>query len=583
MKKVFKLATAEFNKIFYRPSIFILTALLIITLIVSNFYFKPTSSVTKLTYTGENVSSVYSQFISPSTSNGVINKTTIDKALDDKKAELDDTYYNIVSVDKYQEFNDKVLYLKTYYENEFLQQLILITSMSENEFLSKEKTNTETKFKQLKTLCSDLTSYLASSIKNSKLNFYIEQSNYDAIYNTILNLHDDIPISFTSYKQSDYIGRAETIRNKYDLAKIDEVVNSLEKIQLKAEDFLSIIDTYYTKPVEALQTSYMPVIDELYEETKSSNSQEDIDAINEAIAQYYSYANINLTVLTNKFMLLHIGDKTDTQLKTLVGFSEVSKYKLYEEIQLCQYLLDNSQYDYNYLTTFNFNTSSGLNTNAYDYTFFSMQILSVLIIIFTIFYACSTIAGDQSSGTMKMIAIRPYSRNKLFSGKYLSCLMFALLLLIVSFVASLIVGIVSYGITLAPCLVVFNSSTVVAISPILMMSIYFLSLLLNIIFYISLAMFLSLICKSNTLSVFLTSIIAILGIILNGLIGSVWLKFFPLAHLDLFKYFGNSKLGIFSNFILPDTSFVLSFGVIFGLIIFMNIFSHIIFKRRDIA
>ena len=136
MKKVFKLATAEFNKIFYRPSIFILTALLIITLIVSNFYFKPTSSVTKLTYTGENVSSVYSQFISPSTSNGVINKTTIDKALDDKKAELDDTYYNIVSVDKYQEFNDKVLYLKTYYENEFLQQLILITSMSENEFLS---------------------------------------------------------------------------------------------------------------------------------------------------------------------------------------------------------------------------------------------------------------------------------------------------------------------------------------------------------------------------------------------------------------------------------------------------------------
>ena len=36
MKKVFRLANAEFNKIFLRPSIFILTAFLIVSLIVSN-------------------------------------------------------------------------------------------------------------------------------------------------------------------------------------------------------------------------------------------------------------------------------------------------------------------------------------------------------------------------------------------------------------------------------------------------------------------------------------------------------------------------------------------------------------------
>ena len=96
-------------------------------------------------------------------------------------------------------------------------------------------------------------------------------------------------------------------------------------------------------------------------------------------------------------------------------------------------------------------------------------------------------------------------------------------------------------------------------------------------------MFMSLICKSNTLSVFLTSLIMIVGIILNGLVSSTWLKYVPLAHLDLFKYLGNSKMGLFSNHILPDTNFVMSFGIILGLIVFMNIFSHLVFKRRDIA
>lgn len=593
MKKIFKLALAEFNKIFYRPSIFILTALLIIVLVVSNFYFKPTTTVNKLSYVGANVEEIHKQFMASSTSGSAITKASIDKSIADTKKEIDEAYYNLVSIDKYQELTDQVLVITTYYEKQFISELLYIVQLSPAEFNSTRKTRTIAIFNELRTKCSDITNYLASSIKDTKLNFYMSQADYDFIYSKFLNLHDDLLADYSTYNLKDFISRAEILRDKYKAflegidkqtpSEISQKLNSFEKIELDAKIFKEMIDTYYTEPVEKLEKIYFKNVEDVYAEIATSNEQEDIAKLNVPISQYYSYANMNMTVLKNKFTLYHIGDKTDTQLKELVGFSEVSKYQLTEQIQTYQYLLDNGKFDYDYLTSFNFNISSGETPNVYDYTFFTMQILTLLISIFTIFYACSSIAGDQSTGTMKMIAIRPYSRNKLFAGKYISCFLFALLLLVVSFVASFVVGAVSYGITFAPCLIVFNSTVVAEISPLIILLIYFLSLAFNVMFFISLAMFLSLICKSNTLSVFLTSIILIVGLVLNGLVGAVWLKYFPLAHLDLFKYLGNSQLGLFSNNILPDTNFVLSFGIVFGLIVFMNIFSHIIFKHRDIA
>ena len=240
-------------------------------------------------------------------------------------------------------------------------------------------------------------------------------------------------------------------------------------------------------------------------------------------------------------------------------------------------------FDYNYLTSFNFNSASGPSSNAFDYTVYSMQILSLLIIIFTMFYACSSIAGDQISGTMKMIAIRPYTRNKLFSGKYLSCVMFGIMLMIISFVASFVVGAVSFGIPMNNCLVVFNSQTILTISPFILLLIYFLSLIINMLFFISLAMLICLIFKSNTLSVFLSSILFATQVVLNGTINAIWLKYTIFGHFDLFKYFGNSSVGFLKMNILPDSEFTISALVIGLSIVIMNTVSHFIFKRKDIA
>ena len=96
-------------------------------------------------------------------------------------------------------------------------------------------------------------------------------------------------------------------------------------------------------------------------------------------------------------------------------------------------------------------------------------------------------------------------------------------------------------------------------------------------------MFICLIFKSNTLSVFIASILYFIQIIFNGLISSVWLKYTPFGHFDLFKYFGNSELGFLKFNILPDANFFISALIIGLMIVVFNVISHMIFKSRDIA
>ena len=49
MKKIFRMANAEMSKIFMRPSMFVLTTILVFALIFSFLFFAPAESNTKFT------------------------------------------------------------------------------------------------------------------------------------------------------------------------------------------------------------------------------------------------------------------------------------------------------------------------------------------------------------------------------------------------------------------------------------------------------------------------------------------------------------------------------------------------------
>ena len=582
MKRVFRLANAEFNKIFYRPSIFILTAILIGSLVLSYLLFTPTQNINKLSFEGTSVGAIYQEFTNSTGTKDT--KNAIDAYMTTSYNTIDEEYQSIAGEDKLKTMTDNVTSLYVYLQQTVLEEQTSIYGNTTGDSLtSTQKNDLIDLFKELKNRADELLRYLAK-IKGETLNFYLKTSEYETIYAEVQDLYENVPTDYSSYKtKSDFSRLSNSLRSNIDLKSSREIVGKLEKLTISEEIYNQLVETYYTNAQTKLEEVYFKQIEDFYVDYYESKEETDMNQINEYIAQYYSFAVMNTTLLENKFMLLRVNDKSDTELKDLVGYNELSKYNITEQNTKYEYMLEKEDFDYNYLNSFNFNMASGSSSNAYDFTVYAMQILSIFIIVFTVFYACSSIAGDQTSGTMKMIAIRPYTRNKLFLGKFLACLMFGVMLLTISLVASLVVGGVMYGLPLTNVLVVFNSTNVMTISPILLLFLYLLSIVINLIFYISLAMFFSLIFKSNTLSVFLSSALYALQIILNGTTNSVWLKYTPWGHFDLFKFFGNSKLGFLSFNILPDSNFIISAVVLGLMIVILNTISHFIFKTRDIS
>lgn len=578
MKKVFKLASAEFNKIFLRPSIFILTAFLIISLVVSNVLYKPSTTPSSSFY--ENAETVGEMFtLFNGTTDNPLTKSNIEKDLDSVNIKIYNEYEDLTKSDELKTFQDKLSELDKDLTTGLREEKIYISSPSFN------KSQVVNDLTKIKTKLSDFLSYLPT-LKTKTINFYITYSQYDTIYENVRNVYSAFPQTFNEKTEKQYfLDFCDSILEHYSLKSSITILSKVqnEKIEISQTDYDKLKDDYFTKTKNKLSETYYTEIENFYNSNKSSSEKTDLAEMQKLILNFNSYEKMNSTLLNNKFMLLKVGEKTDTEIKDIIGYSEISKYQVNEQIQIYDYLIQNNKFDYNYLKSFNFNTNSGETTNAYDYTIYTMQILNILIIIFTIFYACSSIAGDQTSGTMKMIAIRPYTRTKLFAGKFLSCVMFGTMLSVIAFFASFIVGIISFGLPMMNCLVVFDARIIVTINPILLLLIYLLSCIVNLLFYITLAMFVCLIFKSNTLSVFLTSILYGAQLVLCGAVNQVWLKYTPFAHFDIFKYFGNSSFGFLKMNILPDTNFAVS-GLILGLmIVVMNIISNFIFQKRDIT
>ena len=290
--------------------------------------------------------------------------------------------------------------------------------------------------------------------------------------------------------------------------------------------------------------------------------------------------------MTKALDILKMNDISNATLSSYVGFSDLNKYTLEEALTKNTYLLDNGKFDKDFANNFNFGTTAGFTTTAYDFTIYAMQILTFIIAVFCLFFGAGLIAGEFTGKTMKMLAIRPYTRNKIYLGKLLACVAFMLILLLISFVASFVVGAILYGVDLPNVLLIINATSATVVHPMVVMLIYLASSILNLLFYISLALLLSVVFRSSTVAVLTSFIVYVVTILCNMLMVTVsWFKWLPIAHLDIFKYFGGaSSTGGFLTFnTIIDANLWLSFGYILGIILVFNLASLIVFKKRNIT
>lgn len=586
MKKIFRMANAELSKIFMRPSMFVLTGILVIALVFSFFFFSPENVNTKYTYSLTNTTSIFTTFEQE--------YKDFEYQLISEKKDIDTYLADTGNV--YENFSSKFHSLKLYFDGEFTTTVF---SIAENDsYLSPSDYNKcKNAFETLSASTENIINYMVNNIKDKKINFIITESFYNEVYQTLVHFYDNLPSNsdLEGFSASMVIDRYNTLKNNYDLTSLDYQIGHLEKIHIDDNDLSDLIKNYYSSNIQesnsGLGVTYTHInkLKELYDnvinyynENVDTTKEEIVAELNERVAKFYDYIQICKTLLSNNFELLRIGNKTDDQISTYIGFSNTSIYNLKKEITTSKYFYENNTFGYEYLTAFNFNKNSGTETNAYDFCFYSMQILSLFIIVFVIFFATSALCGEQSSGTLKMTATRPFTRNKIFSGKFLACFNVALILLSVSLVSSLAIGFAFYGFTFQKVLIVMNADTLFITNPIIVLLIYFASILVDVIFYIALAIFVSMIFKNTTISTGISNAIYLTSTVLLGTISNSWIRFIPSLNLQLYKFFTNSNSGMLSFSVVPNTSLLTCgiFAIVFTIV--LDIFARLLFTHRSL-
>lgn len=323
------------------------------------------------------------------------------------------------------------------------------------------------------------------------------------------------------------------------------------------------------------------------------SSDEDVTTgtLKEEILKYYYTANQYSTLVSDSIYFEPVKYFNDSQAHVYIGYSDVHLYQIQERITTNNYFIENNLTSNQFSSVFTPTMSSGQEVGAFDLVYFGLEICSFIILIFCVVLAGGMIAGEQSSGTLKVLATRPFSRNKILTSKILASLIFGTIFLVFSALVLFIIGFAVYGLDTTPILAVFNASSAFIISPFLLILIYLALLIVKILFYVLLATMISTVFRSNigavTISIFIYFLTAIFAVLFTQ---SGWYAFLPFAGIDFFKFFGGAfasdlanPLSIaFSSPMFYNSSLLASVLIVSVTMIILTILSYVVFKKREI-
>lgn len=584
--KILKLARAELKKIFLRPIMVFVFFTLVIAMTFLTLNYNPISRQnTTLKFTGLNVQAVFNEFLIDGNADS---KTKLDLILTNEKIRIEDFITQIQSEDQLETLTQKITLAETSI-NPQLSNLILAYYKPVPEASVAQVTSA---FANVRTRALDVVNYLNFDIREN-LTFFITKSDYDTLMSFFKKISDNLStLNFTS-PQEQFSSTYNFLSENFNFGSLAPIISKIEPLAITSQNYSGTLEKYYNEILDPndlyntdakLNVLYQEILDFVALKGESTD-EDDINMLNGYLSQYKSIIYMSKDILTNSFELAKAGNKTDAEIRNYIGFETYDRYSKKQVVTLSTYLVDNNLFDYAYLYAFNNTQTSGTSINAFDFTVYSMQILSVVIALFSMFIASGTIANEQSSGTMKMIAIRPYSRTKIVTAKLLSCIYLSFILLCIAFASSFAVGYISYGIEQTQVLTVFNAETILSISAFQLLGVYFASLFVNFIFFITITVMFSVLAKSNTFALILSVIIYMTGLF-GGIMfnATTWYFMFPTAQLDLYKYFLTSSQNGLFGFAVPLGANFYSSVIYIGVVVFVcYLISTIIFKKRNIA
>ena len=572
-----KVISFELKKLVSRIGIYILVLLMAGLLVAGAFMYDPiTRTDTSLSLIGETVSEMYSNFSN-------------DGLKEEYLTIVEDTAINastyVSTSNNYMKYNNKQeidsLFTRM---DEYCLQYYETTNASNAEY-TLFLTGINESLNSLKTALNTALDYTKTST-----GYYVLTTNKD--YTKLYAVLNDITINFASPISHKVAG--EKYYNEYR----EKLYNCLEKLVYPN---LNQTATKYTTT-----GTYYAVITLRMDEIAYKMYQEQQKVISNPNLEFDQNIKDNMNALFNRYIncakifeqsynsamcvdaLYSVKGKTNRA--NLVGYGNVSLYEQEELATENQYYIEHHCNESDFANSLSITHTSNAQTNAYDFSFFIMSLFAVLVIIFAIYLSANTISGEINNNTMRFTAMRPVKRGSLLIGKYLAIILISFIMLLFGAITSFIMGGIMYGFSSANILMIFNSSDVLVAHPMLVLTLFVLSLFLLICFYSALTIMLSTLIKSDLLTMIISVVFYIINLILPLFFGAgSWLKFYPFTNLNLFAYFGTNRMTtdsilaqLFNNLVYHGMNIWISLVYVIGITSLLLIIGKTIFKRREL-
>jgi ABC-2 type transport system permease protein len=216
--------------------------------------------------------------------------------------------------------------------------------------------------------------------------------------------------------------------------------------------------------------------------------------------------------------------------------------------------------------------------NAWSFVKDSSDLI-ILAGLFTIIVSAGIVASELTWGTVKLLLIRPINRSKILLSKYLTVLVFALLMLTILFVFSALLGGILFGMPekTIPYLNYFDGE-VVEQGMVVHLLIYYGLSSIEMIMLTTMAFMISSVFRNSSLAIGLSLFLMFTGSQFTALLSIKfsWAKYILFANTNLMQYV--------EGFPLLE-GMTISFSIIV-LLVYYLIFLFLafyVFKKRDVA
>ncbi|MFD2615321.1 ABC transporter permease [Paenibacillus gansuensis] len=203
--------------------------------------------------------------------------------------------------------------------------------------------------------------------------------------------------------------------------------------------------------------------------------------------------------------------------------------------------------------------------------------LIVLITLFTVIVAGDSMAGEFTGGTIKLLLIRPASRLKILISKYLSMLMFGILLLVILFAVSVLFNGILYqfGHMNLPLLEIGAEGQVIEKNMVANLWESYLINCVSTVMFVTMAFMISSAFRSSALAIGLSIFALFAGALMMDLLQPYeWSKYLLFSNLGLSLGERPYQEGMTTTF---------SVLVLSAYFIVFNLTSWLVFTRRDVA